>query len=41
MSSASEEEMEYDQAVERLAVMFPHLSRDRVVKELTAAGTLI
>lgn len=40
MSSASEEEMDYEQAVERLVAMFPHIRRDFVVRELTAAGSV-
>lgn len=39
MSSASEEEMDYDHAVERLTAMFPHITKQRIMEELEAVGS--
>lgn len=43
MSDIGEEEMEmdYDQAVEKLMAMFPHFTKDQIIEELTAAGSLV
>lgn len=39
-ASGEEEELEmdYDQAVEKLNNMFPHISRAQIIDELTKAG---
>lgn len=36
----SDEEMDYDQAVESLQNMFPSFSKDLIIRELTAVGKL-
>lgn len=40
MSSGSEEEMDYDQAVEKLVNMFPHINKQRIIHELGEAGNI-
>lgn len=39
MSDESEAEMDYDEAVSSLMAMFPHIRKEVIIEELTAAGS--
>lgn len=41
MTDESEAEMDYEEAVTSLMAMFPHIRKEEIIKELTAAGIIL